>query len=143
MKLKSLAVAAMLLPLPAFSDSLMVLDAWVPTAPPATMTHAAYVTLHNHGTSARVLTGVAAEGYRMSHLHQSGETDGVATMTMLHQIEIPAGGMLSMKPGGLHVMLMHPKSPIADGSSVPLVLTFANGETLTVDAIVKPIDAES
>lgn len=136
-------LAALLLPSPAFASDLMVSGAWIPTAPPAAKTHAAYLSVHNHSDTPRVLVKVSAEGYGMSHLHESKETDGVATMSMLHQIEIPAGGMLMMKPGGLHVMLMRSKTPITEGASVPLTLEFANGDTLTVDAEVKPREPTS
>lgn len=140
---RPLALAAMLLPFPAIADDLVVVDAWVPAAPPTAMSHAAYVTLHNHGDAARVLTGASADGYKMTHLHESKESDGVATMAMLHQITIPAGGMLMMQPGGLHVMLMGPQNPVAEGESIALTLTFENGDTMMVDALVKQRDAES
>ncbi|MEM7472539.1 MAG: copper chaperone PCu(A)C [Pseudomonadota bacterium] len=136
-------LAALLLPLPAFAGDVMVSDAWVPTAPPSAPTHAAYISLHNHGSEPRVLVGVSAEGYGMVHLHESKESDGVMTMTMLHQIEIPAGGMMMMKPGGLHVMLMGPKAPLAEGATVPLVLEFANGDKMPIEAMVKPRVPES
>lgn len=143
MMLRPLVLATMLIPLPAFAESVMVMDAWVPTSPPTATAHAAYVTLHNHGSMPRTLISVAADGYAMAHLHQSEETDGVATMSMVHQIEIPAGGMLMMKPGGLHVMLMGPDAPTVDGDVVPLSLTFANGDILEIDAQVKPRDVQS
>lgn len=143
MMFRPLVLAAMLMPLPALADGIMVVDAWVPAAPPTAMAHAAYVTLQNDGTEPRVLTGVSAAGYAMSHLHESRETDGVATMTMLHQIEIPPGAVLTMKTGGLHIMLMRPEAPIAEGDLVTLSLTFTNGETVTVDAPVKARDAKS
>lgn len=136
-------LAAMLLPMPVFAEDLIVVEAWVPAAPPTAMAHAAYVTLQNRGAEPRVLVGVRADGYAMSHLHESRETDGIATMTMLHQVEIPAGGMLLMKPGGLHVMLMGPDAPNPTGDFVSLTLTFTNGETQTIDAAVKLRDAES
>ncbi len=143
MMFRPIVCAAMLIPLPALAESVTVVDAWVPMAPPTAMAHVAYITLQNDGTEPRVLTGVNADGYAMSHLHESRETEGVATMTMLHQIEIPPGSILMMKTGGLHIMLMRPEAPIAEGDLITLSLTFANDETVTVDAPVKARDAES
>lgn len=133
----------LLMPLPALAGDGIMADAWVPMAPPAAATHAAYISLHNHGDAPRVLVKVSAEDYGMVHLHESKEINGVVTMAMIHQIEIPAGGMMMMEPGGLHVMLMGAKQPLAEGARVPLMLEFANGETLTVDAEVKPRDPSS
>lgn len=143
MMFRPMLLAAFLLPLPALAGDLMVSGAWVPTAPPSASTHAAYISLDNHGEVPRVLVKVRAEGYKMTHLHESKETDGVATMSMLHQIEIPAGGKLAMKPGGLHVMLMGPSAPVLTGTLVLLTLEFANGYTLSVNAEVKPRDPSS
>lgn len=137
MTLRALLCAAMLLPMSAFGDSALTAEAWIPAAPPMSMSHAAYVTLQNADTVPRVLTTVSSEIYGMAHLHESKETAGMATMAMLHQIEIPAGGTLTMEPGALHVMLMHPKTTVVAGDRVALTLTFANGEVVLVDAIVK------
>ncbi|MEM5475729.1 copper chaperone PCu(A)C [Pacificibacter sp. AS14] len=140
MTLKTLLFAAMLFPLGAFADSQLSAEAWIPTPPPMAMSHAAYVTLHNTEAVPRVLIGVSSDTYAMSHLHETKEVSGMSTMSMLHQIEIPAGETLTMQPGGLHIMLMSPKQPVAEGDSVMLTLSFANGETLTVDAMVKARD---
>lgn len=136
-------LSTLFLPLPALAGDIMVSDAWVPTAPPSAPTHAAYISLHNHGAEPRILVGVKSEAYGMVHLHESRETDGVMTMSMLHQIEVPAGGMMMMKPGGLHVMLMGPKEPVAEGDTVSLILEFANGDKMPVEAMVKPRDPAS
>lgn len=140
---RPILLATFLLPLPALASDLMVKDAWVPTAPSVSKTHAAYVSLYNLGETPRTLVKVTAPTHKMTHLHESKETDGVSTMSMIHQIEIPAGGMLIMKPGGLHVMLMSAKSKITEGAMVPLTLEFANGEILNIDAEVKPRVPES
>ena len=140
---RPLLTAALLLPMSVIAQDVMVVDAWVPMAPPTTRAHAAYLSLRNQGTTPRVVVGVHADGYAMAHLHESKDTSGVATMTLVHQIEIPAGGLLSMKPGGLHVMLMGPQAPTKNGDKIALTLTFADDQTLTFDAAVRPRDAES
>jgi len=58
-------------------------------------------------------------------------------MSPVHQIEIPVGGTVTLKQGGLHIMLMKPKAETKLGDAVPLVLEFANGETMTFPALVK------
>ncbi len=122
---------------------LMVIDAWSPQAPPAASTHAAYISLHNMGETPRVLVAVSSTHYAMAHIHQSKETDGVSSMMMIDRIKIPVGAVLSMKPGGFHVMLMRPKSAMNIGDKLPLSLTFENGEILNIDVIVKDHNAAS
>jgi copper(I)-binding protein len=90
-----------------------------------------------------VLVGISSDSFVITYIHESKEVDGVVAMSMLHQIEIPAGGTLMMKPGGLHVMLMGATGSVLNGDVIPLRLEFANGESLAVDAMVKPRDNQS
>ena len=39
-------------------------------------------------------------------------------------VDIPANKVISLKPGGLHIMLIKVNKPINKGDSVPLTLTF-------------------
>lgn len=125
------------------AEGIEIKDAYVPIAPPAAMSHAAYMTLENTGETTRSLIGVSADGYGMTHLHESKETDGVAVMSMLHQLDIAPGQSVSLMPGSFHVMLMRPEGPIAVGDTVPLTLRFANGSEITVTATVKERDTGS
>lgn len=121
----------------AWAGDLQVQDAWVRHAPPVIKQHAGYFTLHNTGTKPRSLISVSSKSYQHAMLHASKTENGIATMQHLAQVTIPAGGKVMFAPGGLHVMLMQPVSPLQVGDHVPLVLTFANGETLPVMAMVK------
>lgn len=128
---------------PVFADSIKVEGAYVPLAPPGVMAHAAYMTLENTGAQTRSLVGVSAADYGMTHLHESKETDGVAAMSMVHQLDIAPGQTVSLKPGSFHVMLMRPKGETLLGDDVSLVLQFADGKEIAVTAIVRKSDAGS
>ena len=115
----------------------MVMDPWVPLAPPAAKAHAAFVMIHNHSDNPKTLISASSKNYKMVHIHQSEEKDGIATMSMVEQIQIPAGGMLTMKPGGLHIMLMGPKTPVNIGDEIPVTLNFEDGTSVELKALVK------
>ncbi len=51
-------------------------------------------------------------------------------------IEVPAGGMAELKPGGFHVMFMGLKQPLEEGGSFPVTLVFERAGTVTVDVTV-------
>ena len=129
-------LALMCLPLSVSAADITVKEAVVPLAPPTSMVHAAYMTLSNHGDSVVQIVGVRAEGYAMAHLHQSIETDGVASMQPVHMIELAPGQSIVLQQGGLHVMLMRPESPVDEGAEVQLVLELADGTSLPVTAKV-------
>jgi copper(I)-binding protein len=71
---------------------------------------------------------VAAERVEVHNMSMDG---GVMTMRPVEGgLEIPAGGAVELKPGGLHLMLIGLKAPLTEGGSVPLTLVFDNGERI-------------
>lgn len=133
----SLTAASLFCASVAAAEDLKVEGAYVPMAPPGVMSHAAYLTIANTNKMMRSLIGVSAEGYAMAHLHKSEDVDGVATMSMLHQLDIAPGQTVELAPGGLHIMLMRPAVAAAVGDTVDLTLTFANGEELPITATIE------
>jgi len=80
----------------------------------------------------------------VAELHEMALEGNVMRMRALpNGLPLPAGQTVELKPGGLHVMLMDLKRPLADGEVVPvtLVVEGAGGkrETLEVKAPVRPL----
>ena len=63
--------------------------------------------------------------------------DGMAHMMARTELPIAAGEVLSMQPGGLHVMLVDLRRALVVGDSVPLRLRFRDGTELPVVVPVK------
>ena len=85
---------------------------------------AVYVTIENKGSAGDRLTGAATDRAAMAMIHQSELANGVATMRMVDEIDIPAGGRIEMAPGGTHIMLEGLKAPLNSGDRFDLVLKF-------------------
>ena len=111
-------------------------NAWVPLAPPNIKVHAGYFDLTNSSSTPRYLVGVTSPVYQDVEIHVSRVIDDVATMEHLAQVEIAPGKTVVFKPGGLHVMLMGPKSKQSVGEEIELTLIFQNGEQLKTRAKV-------
>ncbi|CAN0602503.1 unnamed protein product, partial [Ectocarpus sp. 12 AP-2014] len=126
--------AALLCPTFGVAGGITISDAYVPLAPKGVMAHAAYMEVTNTGEATRSMVGVTAPDYAMAHIHLSSETDGVATMVSMDQLDIKPGQTVALEPGGLHVMLMKPAAPLEPGGTVTLEVQFANGETMAVSA---------
>jgi len=112
-------------------------DSWVREAPPTAKVLAAYLQLHNHGDKMRTLVSVESPAFKHIELHRSEEKDGMATMTRVTKVMIPAHGKLNFEPGSLHIMLIDPLAPLKAGNKVDLTLHFADGSSLTVSADVR------
>jgi copper(I)-binding protein len=87
---------------------------------------AVYVAINNKGSADDRLTGAFTDHAAMAMVHQSELVDGVATMRMAGEINIPAGSRIEMVPGGTHIMLEGLRAPLNTGDSFDLVLKFRN-----------------
>lgn len=120
--------------------TLRLSDAWIRHAPPSAQHHAGYFILANSGNSARYLVAAESPDYAKVELHASRVVDGVVSMEPAGDLEIIPGQAISFAPGGLHLMLIGPKTPTKVGSTVALTLVLRDGARLPVKAIVKTGD---
>ena len=61
----------------------------------------------------------------------------VMRMRATGALPVPAGGTLTLAPGGYHVMLLDLKRPLVAGDKVPLRLTFEKAGTIEVTVNVE------
>lgn len=123
--------------LPVAQAEVQVEDAWVREAPPGARMLAAYLTVNNSGAEDLVLVEVQSPAFSHIMLHKSEVIDGVARMIHLDEIVIPAQGSVQLQPGGMHLMMPAPEARLSAGDRVPLVLIFADGNRLEVQADVR------
>lgn len=74
------------------------------------------------------LVGVSSPAAGVAEVHEMKMEGDVMTMRPLGVLDLPAGKTVELKPGGLHLMLMDLKQPLAAGSSVPLTLLLKDGK---------------
>lgn len=139
--LAAVALAALLpvFALPArAADTITVRETYARFMPGA-MAGAAFMVIENHGTEDDRLVDAASDIAQKVelHTHKAG-ADGV--MQMLHVPEgfvIPAGGEHGLQRGGDHVMFMGLNERPAEGTSVPVTLTFEKAGEIVVEI---PVD---
>lgn len=57
-------------------------------------------------------------------IHEMKMENNVMRMRAVTGLDLPAGKVVELKPGGYHVMLMDLKGQVKEGDSVPLTLVF-------------------
>ena len=119
------------------ADNIMVHNAWVRSAPPNAKVLAAYMKIINKSDEPRALTAVSSSLFGKVQMHKTEMQDGMMKMIHQKQLHIPAGGSLTLEPGGYHLMLMNPKTVPQEGEQVNLELKFDNGLTLNVNVPVR------
>ncbi|MDP3417694.1 copper chaperone PCu(A)C [Falsiroseomonas sp.] len=84
---------------------------------------AGYLTLRNTGAADRLVAARAAIAGTVE-LHTHIHENGVMRMRPVEAIDLPAGGTVTLQPGGLHLMLIDLKQPLRQGETVPVTLVF-------------------
>jgi len=125
----------------AAAPALAAQDAWI-RATPGSDVAAAYLTLHNTGSTPLVVVGVRSPNAAQAMIHETTLAKGQSSMRPHEQLRIAGGATVRLAPGGLHIMLHMLTHPLVPGDEVPLVLLLEGGGTLEVTARVRPLDAE-
>jgi len=96
---------------------------------------AGFLTLRNTGAADR-LVAARAEIAGVVELHTHIHENGVMRMRPVAAIDLPAGETVTLRPGGLHLMLIDLKQPLNQGDTVPVTLVFEKaGEVQTQLAV--------
>lgn len=112
-------------------------NAWVRAAPPGARTLAGYLVLCNPCATAVEVVDVESLDFGMPMIHRTELVDGVSRMRPAGKLAVPAGGELRFEPNGLHLMLMKPLRPLAEGDSARLRLVLADGRRLYAEVPVR------
>ena len=118
--------------------SIAVSEAWArPTIGEGRVT-AAYMTIQNLGTDADVLRSASSPKAARVEIHETKMTDqGVMKMRPVEKgLTVRPGGAVSMKPGGLHIMIMGLDGKLPEGATLPLTLDFAEAGSLQLSVPV-------
>jgi hypothetical protein len=115
---------------------------WARATPAGAATGAVYMTLANKTGTADRLTAAASDVAGKVQIHEMAVVNGVMKMRELASgLAIPAGGSVTLKPGGYHVMLIGLKNRLVAGQTLPLTLTFAKAGTISITVPIQPIGA--
>ncbi|MER3405214.1 MAG: copper chaperone PCu(A)C [Chloroflexota bacterium] len=98
---------------------------------------AAYMVIRNEGAQSDRLVRAETDVAETVELHESRMESGVMKMQPVEGIDVPAGGSVELKPGGLHIMLIGLKRELRVGDRVELVLHFEKAGDIAVEAEVR------
>jgi copper(I)-binding protein len=134
------------------ADATQAADA-TPEAAPMEMggVSAAYMTIANAGGVGVRLIGASSPVAEVVEIHEMQMDGDVMRMRPVENgIDVLAGNVAVLEPGGLHIMLMNLLEPLMAGQAVPLTLTFATldndgnptDQTMTVEVAAPVADEQ-
>jgi copper(I)-binding protein len=130
-------LAACILSPAALAGDISIIEPYVRLVPQGVPTTAAFMTLKNTGTADRKLLRVDSSAAKTVELHNHINDNGVMKMRQVREIEIKAKGQAELKPGSYHVMMFDLKQTLRESEKVPLTLSFDDGSSEKVEAVVR------
>lgn len=110
---------------------LVASDVVVKPPVPGMQMAAGYLTLRNNSAEEIVIDRVTSPQFGKVEMHETVIEDGVARMSALGQVVLPAGSAVEFEPGGKHLMLMRP------GDNLDSVnLEFHSGDSIVLTVSV-------
>jgi periplasmic copper chaperone A len=122
--------ALLVLSLPALAQ-VKVDGAWARPTVPGQQGGGGFVSLTSSAGD-RLIGGSTPVAQRFE-LHTMAMKGDVMEMRQIDAIELPAGKTVELKPGGLHVMFIGLKQPLALGTKVPVMLKFEKAGEVKVE----------
>ncbi len=93
------------------------------------------------------LVSVSTPVAGMAEIHEMKMDGNTMQMRQVPALDLPAGKMVELKPGGYHLMLMDLKMPMKPGALVPLTLEVVGKdgkiEILHLKVPVKPLGGDA
>ena len=100
---------------------------------------AAYMTIMNSGETPDRLLSASSDAFATIELHTVEHKDGVMKMMPIQAVEVPAGGMATLEPGGMHMMLFDAACRFKTVDHFKATLTFEKaGDVVVMFMVEKP-----
>lgn len=133
---RALMAAALLAATAAHAQNAVKVDkAWARPTVAGQAGGGGFLTIVGGGAPDKLLSASAGIS-KTVELHKMEMDGNVMRMRPVDAIEVPAGGTVELKPGGLHVMFIGLNKTLKAGERFPLTLKFEKAGELKVDVQV-------
>ncbi|MFT5421934.1 MAG: copper(I)-binding protein [Candidatus Endobugula sp.] len=120
-------------------SALLINGAYQPSLPSVMPMRAGYLTVKNVSPKLVIIRSVSSPDYESVHIHQSGIADGLSSMKMLQHLTLEPGQEITLAPGGIHLMLHHPKYQHRLGDNILMIFQLDSGDDITFEMqVTKP-----
>ncbi|GAA4863454.1 copper chaperone PCu(A)C [Luteimonas vadosa] len=117
-----------------------VRDAWVRLPPVPMPMLAGFGRIENACAASVVIVGVRSAAFGGVELHESSVADGISRMRAVPRLRLAPRTTRRMQPGGLHLMLLRPRTMPAVGDTIAVDFDLSDGRTLRGEFVVRGAD---
>ncbi len=133
---KQLLAVLLLLAATSAQAEVVINQAWARATAPGQKVGGVFMQITSSQTAS--LVGASCDCAPVVQVHESFMDNGIARMRQRENIELPAGKMVELKPGGLHIMLFDIKAPLKEGDHFMLKLKVSeNGKATEIPVKVQ------
>lgn len=123
-----------------YQSNIEIHNAWARETSDGIRTAAVYIDrIKNTGTELDSLIKVSSSVATKHLIHRTLFQNDIAKMIHLKSLEIPINKSVSLKPGGIHIMLVDIKKKLSRGFKFPMILEFKKAGRIDVIVEVKKI----
>lgn len=123
--LAAAVLVALLTATSALAQDISVRHSWSRATPKGAQVAGAYLMIENGGMMPDKLLEASTPAARKIEIHRMSVADGVMTMRPVEGgLTIPPEGMVTLAPGGDHLMLIGLAAPLDEGMRIPVSLFF-------------------
>ena len=125
----------------ASAGSIKIENAYTRATVPGQQVAGGFMKIENKGGADQLVSASSPVAGEVQ-LHEMAMEGNVMKMRQVKDIAVPAGGAVELKPGGMHIMFMNIKSPLAAGELVPVKLKFAKAGEVEVKMPVNAVGGQ-
>jgi len=115
----------------------VVRDGWIRLVPGGMPMQAGFGRIENHCAMPATIVGARSAIHGSAELHETKIVDGVSRMRAVPELRIGPDDAAVLKPGGLHLMLMHPRTPLKAGMKIAIEFPLQDGRTVRGEFVVR------
>lgn len=112
-------------------------EGWVRLPPAAMPMMAGFGRIANPCPVPVVIVSASSPAFGEVSIHETRNVDGVNRMREVEQLRIAPDDSATLKPGGLHLMLMRPRAPLKEGSKVVVNFKLQDGREILSELVVR------
>jgi hypothetical protein len=112
-------------------------EGWIRLTPVKMPMMAGFGRIENRCPKPVTIMGVRSPAFGDVSLHETRIVDSVSRMRELSELRIAPDGAAVLKPGGMHLMLMQPNTPLKEGSRIAIEFVLQDGGVLRGELVVR------
>lgn len=113
-------------------DDIVATNGWIREPPPVATVAAGYLQLENRGDQTIIIDSVESSCCASAAMHETVVDGDQMRMSAIEALILPPHGTAEFVPGGAHLMLNSPSTPIRHGQVIELIFYCSTGGSFRV-----------